>query len=80
MKAFDNFKSNQKSVWNNIFLYVKVLVSFKFIQDTLHWDKTQMLKNSDKINIPKNALILKKKKWALTHHSFMWPEAQGSSL
>ena len=61
MKAFDNFKSNQKSVWNNIFLYVKVLVSFKFIQDTLHWDKTQMLKNSDKINIPKNALILKKK-------------------
>ena len=38
-----------------------------------------MLKNSDKINIPKNALILKKKR-ALTHHSFIWPEAQGSSL
>ena len=43
----------------NVFGYFKVYVFWKFIQYTLHWDKTQMLKKnfSDKINVTKNALF-----------------------
>ena len=50
---------NNKSVWSNVFWYVKVYIFWKFIQYTKHWDKIQMLKknSSDKISIAKNALF-----------------------
>ena len=43
-KAFGDFKNKQKSVGANIFWYVKMYIFWKFIQYTMHWDKTQMLK------------------------------------
>ena len=33
-----------RSVWGNFFWYVKVYIFWKFIQYTMHYDKTQMLK------------------------------------
>ena len=57
LKAFDNFKNKINSVWSNVFWYVKVCNKlWKFIQYTIHWDKTQMLKKIplDKINGTKN--------------------------
>ena len=51
LKALDDFKSKQKNVWNNVFWYLKVYIFWKCIQDTIHWDKTQILKKflSDQI-------------------------------
>ena len=45
-------KTSKKSVWSNVFWYVKVCIFWKCIQHTIHWDKTQMLKTfpSEKIN------------------------------
>ena len=58
-KALDDFKNKQKSVWSNIFWYVKVFIFWKSIQYTIHWDKTQMLKEfpSHKRNDTKNILF-----------------------
>ena len=58
-KAFDDFKNKQKSLWSNVFWYVKVCIFWKCIQYAIHWDKTQMLKTfpSDEINGTKNALF-----------------------
>ena len=43
LKAFDDFKNKQKSVWS---MYVCIVYIFrKCIQCTIHWGKTQMLKN-----------------------------------
>ena len=70
-KIFDDFKNKQqKSVWSNVFWYVQVCVFWKRIQYTIHWDKTQTLKNfpSDKIKGTKNALFFLSR--ATTHHSF----------
>ena len=39
LKAFNGFKNKQKSVWNNVFWYVKVCILLKCIQYTIHWDK-----------------------------------------
>ena len=52
LKACNDFKNKQKSVWSNVFWYVKVCIIWKFTQYTLLWDKTQMSKkfHSDKIN------------------------------
>ena len=52
LKAFDDFKTKQKSVRSNVFWYVKVYIFWKCIQYTVHWDKTQILEkfSSDKIN------------------------------
>ena len=75
-----------------LFWYVKVHIFWKFIQCTIHWDKTQILKkfSSDKITSTKNALLFLSR--AASHHSFtdmnlyftytilIWAEAQGSSL
>ena len=36
-------KTSNKSVWSNAFWCVKLCVLWKFIQYTIHWDKTQML-------------------------------------
>ena len=45
LKASDDFKIKQKIVWNNLFLYVKVYIFWKFIKRyTEHWEKTHMLK------------------------------------
>ena len=70
MKAFHDFKNKQKSVWSNVFWYVKVCRFWNCIQYTIHWDKTQMLKknHSDKINGTKNAFFSLSR--APTHHSF----------
>ena len=59
LKAFDDFKNKQKSVWSNVFWYVKVCIFWKSIQCTIHGDKTQVLKKnpSDKINSTNNALF-----------------------
>ena len=56
LKAFDDFKNKQKSVWSNVFWYVKVCIFWKCIQYTIYWDKTQMLKKfpSDKMKGTKN--------------------------
>ena len=63
-------KRSNKSVWSNVFWYVKVFIFWKCIQYTIHWDKTQILKKfpSDKINGTKNALFFLSR--APTHHSF----------
>ena len=37
-------KTGNKSICSNVFWYVKVYIFWKFIQYTIHWDKTQMLK------------------------------------
>ena len=69
-KLFTILKRSNKSVWSNVFWYVKVCIFWKCIQYTIHWDKTQMLKKipSDKINGTKNALFFLSR--APTHHSF----------
>ena len=58
-KAFGKFENKQKSVWSNVFWYVKVFIFWNFIQHTIHWNKIQMLKKftSDKINVKKNPLF-----------------------
>ena len=48
----------QKSVWSNVFWYVKVSILWKCVQYTIHWDKTNMFFPSDKINGTKNVLFL----------------------
>ena len=47
-------KRSSKSVWSNVFWYVKIYIFWKFIQYTMHWDKTRILKifSSGKINSP----------------------------
>ena len=55
LNAFDDFESNQKSVWSNVFWHVKVCTFWKCIQYTMHWDKTHAKKFlSGKINGTKN--------------------------
>ena len=63
-------KTSSKSVWSNAFWYEKVNTFWRFIQYTIHWDKTQILKKfpSSKINGTKNALFFFPQ--APTHHSF----------
>ena len=70
LKAFYDFKNKQKSVWSNVFWYVKVCILWKCSQYTIHWDKTQMLKrfSLEKINGIKNAPFFLSR--ALTHNSF----------
>ena len=52
------------------FLYLKVYIFWKFVQYTIHWDKTQMLKKFplDKVSATKSTLFFLL--WAPTHHSF----------
>ena len=37
--------TSNKNVWSNVFWNLKVGIFWKCIQYTIHWDKTQMLKN-----------------------------------
>ena len=52
-------ETSSRSVWSNIFWYVKVCIFWMCIQYTIHWDKTQILKQlpSDKTNGTENALF-----------------------
>ena len=65
-------KTSNKSVWSNVFRYVKVCISWRWIQYIIHWDKTQMLKKCppDKISGTKNALFFYSR--APTHDSFIF--------
>ena len=47
-----------KTVWSNVFWDVEIYIFWKFIQYTIHQNKTQLLKTfpSNKINDAKNAL------------------------
>ena len=55
-------ETSNKSLWSNVFWYVKVCIFWKCIQYTIHGDKTQILKKFQ------NALFFLF--WAPTHHSF----------
>ena len=52
-------KTSNKNVWSNVFWFVKENIFQKFIQYTIHGDKTQILQKfpSDKINVTKNAFF-----------------------
>ena len=69
LKAFADFKNKQQKCMKLCFLYLKLCLFWKCIQYTIHWDKTQILRNfpSDKINSAKNALFFLSR--APTHHS-----------
>ena len=65
LKAFDDFRNNQKK-YDLMFFYM-----WKYeYSESLHWDKTQILKKSpwQKTNDTKNALFFLSR--APTHHSF----------
>ena len=51
-------ETSNKSVWSNIFWYVKICIFWKCIQYNIHWDNTQVLKKFplDKISSTKNTL------------------------
>ena len=70
-RLLTNLKTSYKSVWSNVFWYVKVYIFWKLIQYTIHYDKIQMLKKfpSDKINATKNALFFISR--VLTHHNLL---------
>ena len=70
-KAAHDFKNKLKSVWSNVFWYLKLYIFWKCIQYTINWDKTQMLKKlpSDKINSTKNALFFLLR--APTHYNLL---------
>ena len=59
LKAFDDFRSKQKSEWSNVFWYVKVCIFWNCIQYTIHWHKTKMFKKFplDRVSGTKNALF-----------------------
>ena len=59
-----------KTSRSNVFRYVKVCIFWEFIQYTIHWDKTQILKKfpSDRINSTKTALFFLSR--APNHHNF----------
>ena len=52
LKAFNNFKNKQHKCMKNVFWYGTVCIFWNCIQQTIHWDETQILKKvpSDKIN------------------------------
>ena len=63
-------KISNKIVWSNVFWYLKVCIFWKWSRYTIHWYKTQILKNfpSDKINGTKNVFFFLSR--APTHHCF----------
>ena len=62
LKAFDDFKNKQKSVWSNVFLYVKVYIFWKFvvclINYTFRWNRNVKKKSFRQINLTKIATFL----------------------
>ena len=63
-------ETSNKSLWSNVFWYVKVGILWQCFQYTMDWDKTQILEKLflDKINGTKNALFFLLR--TPTHHSF----------
>ena len=50
--------TSKKSVWSNVFWYLKVYIFWKYIQYTIHWDKKIFKKiSSGKINGTKTVLF-----------------------
>ena len=70
-------KTSNKSIWSNVFWYVKVHIFWKFIQYTIHWEKTQMSKKfpSDKINVTKIHSFFKSRAPTYTSYTF-WVRAR----
>ena len=66
LKAWNDFKNKWKSVWSNVFWYVKVCIFWNFTQYIIQWGETRMLQkcSSDKFSI----LFFVSR--APTHHSF----------
>ena len=62
-------KTTNKYVWSNTFWYAEVNISWEFVQCTIHWDKTQILK---KFLRAKGTfqIIHFFLSWAPTHYSF----------
>ena len=61
--------TSKKSVWSNVFWYLKVYIFWKYIQYTIHWDKKIFKKiSSGKINGTKTVHFFLSR--ALTRHSF----------
>ena len=67
LKAFDDFKCKQKTVWITAFWDVKVCIFWNCIQYIIYWDKTQTLK---KISFGQNKWYKNFLSRAPTHHSF----------
>ena len=70
LKALNNFKKKQKSVWSNAFWSVKVCIFWKCIQYTIHWDKTQLLKKTSFGHNKQYRIFLFFLLQAPTYHSF----------
>ena len=70
LKVFDDFENKQNSAWLDVFWYEKLYIFWKYIQYTIHWDRTQMSKKFPlgKINVTNNALFFLSR--PSTHHSF----------
>ena len=65
-------ETSNKSVWSDVFWYVKVCIFWKCIQYSIHWDKTQILKKilfGLNKRYKKCPLFLSR---ALTHYSFIF--------
>ena len=74
-----------KSVWSNVFWYVKLYIFWKFIQyPAIHWDKTEMSKKFPLDKIDKiHFLSFASSDSSQFYFQFailIWAEAQGSSL
>ena len=67
-------KTSNKSVWSNVFWYVKVYIFRKFIQYTINWDKTKLLKKIilGKANVTINALFFLSRTPTHHNHSFIF--------
>ena len=70
VQTFNDFENKQKSVWIDVFWYLKLWIFWKCIQYTVYCDKTQMLKkfSSHYVNGTKYALFSLSR--APTHHIF----------
>ena len=68
-RLYTILKTSSKSIWSNVFWYIKVCIFWKCIPYTMHWDKMQILKKSlqTKQTVQKMVSFLS---WAPTHHSF----------
>ena len=65
-------ETSNKSVWRDVFWYVKACIFWKCIQYSIHWDKTQILKKIPfglNKRYKKCPLFLSR---ALTHYSFIF--------
>ena len=78
-------KTSKNSVWSNVFSYIKVCKFWKFIQHTMHWNKTQMLKKfpsddykNKQEKCMKQCFFIYKiyKFWKFIQHTIHWDKTQ----